>query len=57
MVFININTIIKELNKKKLKIYLLNGNNTFLINENKDLIKKIYIKTEFINIKINNYTV
>ncbi|WMC20294.1 MAG: DNA polymerase III subunit delta [Enterobacteriaceae bacterium PSpyr] len=55
MVFININKIIKI--KKKKVIYLFNGNDYFLINENKNLIKKIYFTNVFINIKINNYTI
>ncbi|WMC19704.1 MAG: DNA polymerase III subunit delta [Enterobacteriaceae bacterium PC38] len=55
MTFLNINKIIKINNKKK--IYLFSGNDYFLINENKNLIKKIYVTNVFINIKINNYTI
>ncbi|WMC19109.1 MAG: DNA polymerase III subunit delta [Enterobacteriaceae bacterium PSpicST1] len=54
MFFLNIKKIIKEFNKDKLKIFLFNGNDIFLINENKKIIKKIFNNNDYININIKN---
>ncbi|WGS66266.1 DNA polymerase III subunit delta [Enterobacteriaceae bacterium ET-AT1-13] len=54
MYFSDIKQIIKKFNNKKNKIFFLNGNDIFLINENKKLIKKFFYNYEYINIKINN---
>ncbi|BFI91192.1 hypothetical protein SSAmo_1830 [Enterobacterales bacterium endosymbiont of Anomoneura mori] len=52
---INIYKKNKIINNKKFKIYLFYGNDIFLINKYKSLIKKFFFKkyNEYINIKIN----
>ncbi|XZR52835.1 MAG: hypothetical protein ACM3Q6_00285 [Enterobacteriaceae bacterium] len=52
----NFKQIINEFNKKNPKIYLLNGNDIFLINEYKKLIKRYFNINEYVDIEIINNT-